>query len=115
MLSIGRVVPLTLLEYLLIADCDSPRSAAACFSFIWCFSISVLAIRALTEGNTVFVAISQGMSNVPPDIAFIWENQYKDDVSHTVMTYVKTGFNSTSNTQTSFTRQDIRRNGEIKG
>ena len=77
--------------------------------------MSVLAIRALTDGKTVFVATSQGISNRSPDIALIRENQYKDDVSHTVMTYVKAGFNSTfQQPKTSFTHQDTRRNGEIK-
>lgn len=80
--SIGMVVPLTFLEYLLTADWVIPRTSATCVSFISCFSRSVFARRALIAGATVLTATSHGVSNLSPVMLFYWENLYKDAVCH---------------------------------
>ena len=51
--SIVMIFPRFFLVYLLIADWDKPRSVAACFSFIPCFSTMVLAMSARMAGKTV--------------------------------------------------------------
>ncbi len=83
-LSIGRVFPLTFLEYLLTADCVIPRSSATFVSFNSCFSRSVFARRARIAGDTVLTATSQGVSNYPPNLLLCWENLYKDAVCHVI-------------------------------
>ena len=59
-LPIASTFPLSLLMYLLIADCESPSSFAACCSLSPCFSTIVFAISAFTAGRTVFTPTSHG-------------------------------------------------------
>ena len=58
--SMFKRLPLSLLRYLLTADCDKPSISAVCFSFKPCFSKMDLAIIAFTAGRTVFTATSHG-------------------------------------------------------
>ena len=71
--SIVMRFPLSFVVYLLIADWDKPRISAACCSFIPCFSMMVLAMRALMAGKTVFTPTSHGSSNLPPSLLFLLE------------------------------------------
>ena len=58
--SIANRFPLSLLRYLLMADCDSPKSFAVSCSLNPCFSTICLAITAFTAGKTVFTPTSHG-------------------------------------------------------
>ena len=58
--SIDSRFPLSLLMYLLTADCESPRTLAVSCSLSPCFSTICLAIIAFTAGKTVFTPTSHG-------------------------------------------------------
>ena len=71
--SIAIIFPLSLVAYLLIADWDKLRSSATCLSFILCFFMIALAMRALIAGKTVLTPTSHGSSNFSPAILFLGE------------------------------------------
>jgi small-conductance mechanosensitive channel len=81
--SIVRMLPLSFVVYLLIADWDKPRISAACFSLIPCFSIMVLAIRALIAGKTVWTPTSHGNSKIFHQFSYSVRYIYKYDACHT--------------------------------
>jgi hypothetical protein len=80
--SIVMMFPRSFVVYLLIADWDKPRSFAACFSFIPCFSTMVLAMSALIAGKTVWTPTSQGNSKSSTNSSISVRNIYKYDVCH---------------------------------
>ena len=79
---IVRMLPLSFVVYLLIADWDKPRISAACFSLIPCFSIMVLAITALIAGKTVWTPTSHGNSKIFHHFFYSVRNIYKYDACH---------------------------------
>ena len=75
-LSMSMMLPLSLVTYLLTADCESPRICAVCFSLSPCFSTMVLAIMAFTAGKIVFTPTSHGNSNLSPDYCYFEGENY---------------------------------------
>ena len=78
-----RMFPLSFVVYRLMADWDRPRISATCFSFIPCFSMMSLAMRAFIAGNTVLTPTSQGNSKIFTNYSIFVRNVYKYVACHT--------------------------------
>ena len=80
--SMFKRLPLSLLMYLLTADCDKPRRSAVCFSFKPCFSTIDLAMIAFTAGRTVFTPTSHGSIKLSTNHLTFGRNLFKHDACH---------------------------------